>query len=333
MQPLNRVVVFGLGGTIASIPGAGEGVAPELSADEIVRAVPDLARLAEIECVAFRKLPGAHLRLQDLTELAAAIEARLISGAQGVVVMQGTDTIEETAFALDLLVAAPGAVVVTGAMRNPTVPGADGPANLLGSVTVAASGRFRDTGAVVVLNDAIHAAKWVRKAHASAPSAFVSPMTGPIGWLSEGRAVAAWSPPRAACLFSGAFRSPPAEVASLATWPGDDGRLVQAAVAAGYEGLVVAGLGGGHVASPVADALEQAARDIPVVLASRTGAGEVLRQTYSFVGSEMDLAARGLLSAGFLGAEKARLLLALLLSRSHRSAGEAAADFASFTTL
>ena len=94
MSEKNTVTIFGLGGTIASVPSSGAGAAPLLSAMEIVDAVPELAGIASIACVAFRKLPGAHLQLVDLIELATAIEHSHRSGANGVVVMQGTDTIE-----------------------------------------------------------------------------------------------------------------------------------------------------------------------------------------------------------------------------------------------
>lgn len=328
MPRMEKIVIFGLGGTIASIPGAGGGAAPALGAEEIVKAVPELAALASIECSAFRKLPGAHLKVEDLIALAAAIEQAHRSGARGVVVMQGTDTIEETAFALDLLVGTTGAVVVTGAMRNPTLPGADGPANILAAATVAASGAFNDVGTVVVLNDTVHAAGWVRKSHSSAPSAFESPMTGPMGWVAEGRACRAWVPQRGSGIALDSLGSDAANVGLLSTWLGDDGRLVTAAAAAGYSGLVIAALGGGHTSVEVADALAEAAQRMPVVLASRTGAGEVLRRTYGFAGSEMDLIQRGAIPAGALDGVKARLLLALLLSRSDGGPAQAARDFA-----
>lgn len=331
MLPDKKVVIFGLGGTIASIPGLAPGVSPQLAAYDIVRAVPELEKRAEIECIPFRTVPGAHLRVEDLVGLAVEIERCHRSGSHGVVVMQGTDTIEETAFALDLLVGTSGGVVITGAMRNPTVAGADGPANILAAVTVAASPQFRDVGAVVVLNDSVHAAAWVCKSHTTAPSAFVSPMTGPIGWISEGEAKLAWVPRQRHKIPLGDMRDEIADVGLLSTWLGDDGRLVRAATHLGYAGLVIAGLGGGHVSIEVADALGEAAVQLPIILASRTGAGDVLRQTYGFVGSEMDLIGRGLLPAGPLDGVKARLLLALCLTRSNRDVAAALRDFRSFT--
>src|SRR5436309_9516363 len=130
---LPSVSVLALGGTIAST-GSGGGVTPRLTADQLVESVPGLAEVTHIEAGTFRQVPSPELTLVDLVALAREIEERLRRGATGVVVTQGTNTIEETAFVLDLLVHSEAPVVVTGAMRNPTLAGADGPANLLGAV-------------------------------------------------------------------------------------------------------------------------------------------------------------------------------------------------------
>ncbi|WP_210275314.1 asparaginase [Martelella soudanensis] len=328
---MKRVVIFGLGGTIASTATSSIGVVPQLDVTEIIDAVPSIETLAKIECVSFRNLPGAHLCVEDLFQLATDIEQAHCDGADGVVVVQGTDTIEETAYVLDLLVGTAGAVVVTGAMRNPTLPSADGPANLLAAVTVASTETFGNVGTVVVLNDSVHAAAWVRKAHTGSPSAFASPMTGPMGWISEKAAYKAWSPTRPGNIATAHLNEKAAKVALLNTWLGDDGGLVRAVVDLGFDGVVIAGLGGGHTNVAVASALEEIAKSVPVVIVSRVGAGETLRNTYGFLGSEMDLASRGLVSAASLDGVKARLLLTLLLSRRDSDTGAALKDFQRFS--
>jgi L-asparaginase len=229
------------------------------------------------------------------------------------VVTQGTDTIEESAFALGILVASPKPVVVTGAMRNPTLPGADGPANLLAAVQVASSPETQGLGCVVVLNDEIHANRFVRKMHTTSTSAFRSPLAGPIGWVHEGRprVVARHSPHVHVDIASG---TPIPPVALLKVSIGDDSRLLGEILGLGYAGLVVEGFGGGHVPEPLAPVLGELTARMPVVLASRTGSGEVLRETYGFEGSESDLLNRGLISAGLLDGLKSRVLLSLLLA-------------------
>ncbi|MCY1137662.1 asparaginase [Actinoplanes sp. Pm04-4] len=303
----SRVLVVGLGGTIAMTTAATGGVTPGLSVRQLLDAVPGLAATGiEVEALSLRNRPGASLGFDDLAELMDVIEA---TTASGIVVVQGTDTIEETAYAVDLLHRA-HPVVVTGAMRNATQAGADGPANLLAAVTVAASPGARDLGCLVVFADEIHAARRVRKAHSTSPAAFVSPNGGPLGYVVEGQAH----------VLNRLTRRPalprPTGTPSVVVHPatlGDDGTMLEV-LTKRVDGLVIAGFGAGHVPEKWVPALTEAAARIPVVLASRTGAGPVLRETYGFAGSERDLLERGLISAGFLDPYKARILLHLCLA-------------------
>jgi L-asparaginase len=309
---LPRVTVFSMGGTISSVDSGGKGVEPTLTGEALVSDVPEIAGVADVSAVSFRQAASGEIGVEDLAELAAEIEGRIDGGATGAVVTQGTDTIEETSFVLDLLVDREAPVVVTGAMRNPTLPSADGPANLLAAIQVAASEVARGLGTVVVLNDEIHAARFVRKAHTSNPATFRSDPVGPLGWISEGV-------PRVVLRATGRHKVKRPEdaqdnpVALYHVALGDDGRLLPEIEEIGYAGLVVEAMGGGHVPSIMAETLEDLASKMPVLLASRTGGGEVLRSTYGFIGSETDLLDRGLIYAGPLDGRKARLLLTLLL--------------------
>ncbi len=309
---LPKVAVLSLGGTISSTDEGGKGVEPTLTGEALVADVPRIADVAEVSAVSFRQAPSGELTLDDLIELALEIEDRVDAGAAGAVVTQGTDTIEETSFVLDLLVNRDAPVVVTGAMRNPTLPGADGPANLLAAIQVVASGKAKGLGTMVVMNDEIHAARFVQKTHTQNPATFRSPNAGPIGWISESEVRLALHPP-AMRKIEVPGDAPDRPVALLTITLGDDGRLLGAAEEMGYEGLVIEAMGGGHVPSVMIEKLEELAQKMPVILASRTGGGEVLRRTYGFPGSEMDLLERGLISAGAFDGLKARLLLSLLL--------------------
>jgi L-asparaginase len=312
-----RVTVFSLGGTIAATndgASAAGGVTPRLGARDLVQAVPQIQEVAELEAVAFRQTASGDLTLQDLVALAAEITRRFEQGVDGVVVTQGTDTIEETSFALDLLGSGDRPVVVTGAMRNPTLAGPDGPANLLAAVQVAAAPAAAGLGTVVVFNDEVHAARFVRKTHTSSPATFRSVTAGPLGWVVEGRPRIVFRMPTLAGVpYRVADGAVPA-VALLTSVLGDDSRLIGQVAAAGYSGLVLEAFGGGHVPAHVVPALEELASHLPVVLASRTGGGEALRHTYGFPGSERDLLSRGLVPAGFLDGRKARILLSVLLA-------------------
>lgn len=306
-----RVEIIALGGTIACAPDAGSGgVAPGLGADDLVAAVPALAEVADINARNLANLPSPEITLPLLFELAEAIRQHEADGTAGVVVTQGTDTIEESAFVLDLLHGGDMPVVVTGAMRNPSLPGADGPANLLAAVTCAAEPLCRGMGVMVAFDDMLHAASWVQKRDTSATGAFWSP--APLGWLVEGEVALYARPPRHAALEVPAD-APIPFVPILKPGMSDDPRLVTAALEGGAAGLVLDLAGGGHVHSDWLETLTQAATRIPVIFASRTRGGRVLRRTYGQIGGEIDLMSRGLQGSGDLDALKARLLLMLLL--------------------
>ena len=309
-----RVVVYGLGGTIAMTSDSGRGVVPALSAAQLVEAVPGWAEAGiEVEVVDFRRLPSASLGFDDLLALAAEIRGRLArGGVDGVVVTQGTDTLEEAAYLLDLFHTAAEPVVVTGAMRNPALAGADGPANLLAAVRTAAHPASRGRGVLVVLADQIHAASRVRKTHTSGVGAFTSPDSGPLGLVTEGDPWFLSGPTVRFTLDPAAVRTRP-RVPLVTVAFGDDGVLLHG-LAGRADGLVVAGAGGGHVPRDLVAPLEELAGSMPVVLASRTGAGPVLRATYAYPGSERDLLERGLVGAGLLDPLKARVLLWALLA-------------------
>jgi L-asparaginase len=292
----------------------GSGVAPALSADDLVDAVPQLQDIAEISPRTLTSIPGANVTPHDLFSVADEIVAEIDAGAAGVLIIQGTDTMEETSFVLDLLLGVDAPVVVTGAMRHPSLPGADGPANLVASSRVAVANAARGLGVTVVMNDEIHAAAFVQKRHTSSPAAFASPGFGPLGGVVESRVRVALRPSFRSTLELDRRDFRP--VALVGSVLGDHGRLLSRVAELGYEGLVVEAFGGGHVAVPVAAILKDFAASMPVVLCSRTRAGDVLTQTYAFEGAEIDLLRRGVLHGGWLTGLKARLLLGLLLGDS-----------------
>lgn len=312
MKP--RLLVLSLGGTITMLPSDAGGITPTLGAAELVSSVPALAEVAEIEAASPFRVASPSLTLDNLVDVAARIEAAFATGIDGAVVIQGTDTIEESAFLLDLLVAGDKPVVVTGAMRGADAPGADGPANLLAAARVAVAPASRGLGTLVVLNYDIHAARFVQKSHTALPSAFLSPLMGPLGTVIEGRPRYYARITRQPCL--AATAGPPRPVALLRTAMGDDTRLMAAVADLGYAGAVIEGMGAGHVHADAAPVLGAMARRIPVVLASRVMTGPVFTETYGYAGAEIDLIGRGLVPAGYLSGLKARLLLGLLLRDS-----------------
>lgn len=287
----------------------GEGLKPSLSAQALADAVPGLDKTADVAADSFRQLPGAHLRLDDIVALREHLRGL---DADGFVVTQGTDTLEETAFALDLLHDGDRPIVVTGAMRDPSMPGSDGGANLVNAVRIAASEPARGQGVLVTMDDRVHAARFVRKGHASAPSAFESTTVGPLGWIAEDRVRL---PLRVAHRVHVALPGSPSmpRVALVRIGLGDDGSLFDA-VAQCCDAAVIDAMGVGHLPGWLAAPAGELAGMMPAMLASRTGAGEGFASTYGFEGSERDLIDRGLTSAGILDGLKARILLTLALA-------------------
>lgn len=316
MPKLPTVVVLSLGGTIAMTSGDVDGqggVRPALDAAALVAAVPDIAARADVRAHAVRSVPGASLSFDDLLGALAAARSEVDAGAAGIVVTQGTDTIEESAYFLDLVWDRPEPLVVTGAMRHPEQPGADGPANLLASVVVATSTAARERGVLVVLNDEIHAARQVRKTHSSALGAFTSPDTGPAGRVREG----------VADFFAPADRREPLPVPAGSRWPrvavvetvlDEAGELLPLISEHTHDAVVISAFGVGHVSATMAERIGKLTASMPVTFASRTGAGGTFERTYGFPGSEADLLARGAIPAGRLDPRKARILLTLLLA-------------------
>lgn len=310
--PHPSVLVLTLGGTIAMTRTTeASGVTPTLTGSDIVGAVPGLRGTAQVTVKDFRQMPGASLTAADIVSLVERLSQADREGVDGVVVTQGTDTLEETSYLADLYYQGNMPVVFTGAMRNAASAGADGPANILAAVQTAGCAEARGAGVLVVLGDEIHAARDVRKMHTTSPRAFESPDTGPLGRVVEGAARFHRSLKPIAPLPLPVGALPQVEIVTACL--GSSGMLLKD-IENEIAGLVVAAFGVGHVPEGWCSRLEVLADAMPVVLASRIGTGPVLTSTYAFPGSESDLLARGLISAGTLDPYKARLLLAALLA-------------------
>jgi len=325
---MKRVKVIVLGGTITMMPQKSGGIAPSLSGEDLVTSVPQLTAIASVEVVTPFLVPGASLSFDQMAAVADLVRTAATDGMDGVVVVQGTDTIDETAFLLDLVMRSDDpALVVTGAMRGAAAPGADGHANLVSAVTVAAADDAGGLGALVVLNDEVHAARFVKKMDTGLPSAFMSPGLGAIGTVTEGAFRLRMRPVSIAR--PSVSLSKVAPVAIVKTGLGDDGRLIDALQDLGYEGAVVEGTGAGHVPQQIVERLARLSGQMPVVLATRVPGGPVFTSSYGFSGSEIDLIGRGLVPAGLLPPHKARLLLACLVGAG-LSRSEIEAQFKAF---
>lgn len=314
-----RIALFFLGGTISMASADGHGVTPTLGADELIAAVPGL-EAADVELTGettAREQSGSLTPAHLLTVL----ERAATSEADGFVLVQGTDTLEESAYLLDLLWDDDRPFVVTGAMRNPTMAGADGAANMLAAIRVAAAGAASGLGALVVFADEIHAARHVTKSDTASLTTFTSPNAGPIGRVLEGHVHLFHRPARLPALPRPARID--AEVPVLTVALGQSSRALTA-IADGADALVIAGFGAGHIPGWWADAMGDVAARVPVIMTSRTSSGPALVETYGAVGAEVDLQQRGVVMGGYLSALKARLVvMAALAAGMDRAAIEA----------
>lgn len=314
-----RIAVVTTGGTIDSLGADRLDLAAYLETGRrlepgalLAGIAPELASIAQVTEVPFRRLRAHAITDEDLADLRDLLAGVLDRGeADGVVVTHGTNTLEETAWLLHLVLADDRPVVVTGAMRPASALGADGPLNLVNAVRLAASPSARALGTLVLLDDTVHGARDVTKADTLRVSAFRDGAAGPLGWVDgDGRVVIAHLPARAVALrgrFSGADLRALPRVDVVVSHQGADGLLVRAAVEAGAAGIVSAGTGAGHPTPGEVAALEGArASGVVVVQASRVGAGRVPPVPA--------LAARGWVAAGDLPPWKARILLRLALA-------------------
>jgi L-asparaginase len=300
---MRAVTVLAAGGTISSVDGgAGRpGAASRLDAAALVGAIPGLEH---VEARSLLALNGSQLSLDNALTIARAACEEVEQG-RGVVVTSGTDTIEELAVLSDAMCGDGPPVVFTGAIRPASAVGADGPANLADAVAVAAAAAD-GLGTVVCFAGELHAARAVRKVDSVAPHAFGSPRGGPIGRVVESRVEVDARPVRPAAVRP---QTVDLRVPVVPTWLGDDGALLQAAVALEPDGVVLVALGAGHLPPPTLAALREAGDRVPVVATVRPERGAFLRETYGFEGAERDVLDAGVLPVGHLSAAAARMLL------------------------
>jgi len=308
--PLPHVLVLATGGTIGSAPGG-----RQVTGEQLVASIPELHGVAEVKVETIAAVGSSELTFADWSRLVARIRSAFASdpGLAGIVVTHGTDTMEETAFLLDLVIDDARPVVVTGSMRQSTVTSADGPGNVLEAITVAASPASRGRGTLVVLDDEIHAASAVTKTNTTHLSTFKSPDRGPLGVVIPSVGLKYLQP---AARLGHAYAITPEQIAALprvdivTSYLGGDDALLQAALKAGAKGVVIAGFGSGTM-TPAVDAAASAIAKAgtPVVFSSRVLTGPVHDGSY---GAERrpDAFAR----SDFLNPAKARVLLMVHLA-------------------
>ncbi len=313
------VIILATGGTIAGAqpkPGEAGYRSGSFSVESLIQAVPGLSQLASVSGEQI-----ANIGSQDMNDAVWIKLARRVNEIQkdpsiaGIVVTHGTDTLEETGFFLDLVSTGPKPVVLTGSMRPATAVSADGPMNLYNAVAVAIDPEARGIGALIVMNDDVFFASEAVKTNTTSLQTFGSPNGGLAGIVNYGKFRPA-SPPVARRVRGGVFSDMPVpdtlpRVFIVSSHANAGTEMVDAAVAAGAKGIVLAGVGDGNGTAPLIQALSAAARKgVVVVRSSRVGSGVVARNV------ELDDDKLGFVAAMELNPQKARVLLQMALTRT-----------------
>jgi L-asparaginase len=309
------------GGTIAmKIDPVKNAPVPALSGEDLVATVPELARVARVRVENPFNIPSDYMDPERWVAIQKSVVKVLASNeVAGVIISHGTDTLEETAYFLDLTVRSEKPVVLIGAQRNASERDIDGPRNLLNAARICVSPQARGKGAMITLNNQINAAREATKSHTSDVETFKSGDFGFLGVVDHDRVVFARVPSRRQHIALKADPLPRVDI--VAMYPGADGTLLRAAIAAGSKGVVIQALGWGNVNIALYEAIQQAIEQgIVVVISTRVANGRVL-PVYGFKGGGKTLQEAGAVFADNLSPQKARILLMLALQNTAK-AGE-----------
>lgn len=324
-RSLPTVRLIATGGTIAmKIDPVKKGPVPAISGEDLVAAVPEIARVARIEVQnLFNVLPSPYMDPPRWIALQKAVSDALARPeVSGVIVSHGTDTLEETAYFLDLTVKSEKPLVLIGAQRNASERDSDGPRNLLNAARICVSPEARSKGAMVVLNGQINAAREVTKTHTSDVDTFKSGDFGLLGVVDGDRVIFSRTPLRRQYVALTSAELPRVDI--VATYGGNDGTQIRAAVAAGARGIVVTALGLGNVNTVTYEAVREAiGKGVAIVIATRVPNGRVLPY-YAWVGGGKTLQEAGAIFADNLPPQKARLLLMLALQHTNKASEQQA---------
>jgi L-asparaginase len=312
------VKLIATGGTIAmKIDPVKNAPVPAISGEDLVATVPEIAKVAKIEVLNLANVPSGYMDPVLWVALQkAVVEALARPEVAGVIVSHGTDTLEETAYFLDLTVRSEKPIVLIGAQRNASEKDFDGPRNLLNASRICVSPDARGKGAMIAMNNQINAAREVTKTHTSDVETFKSGDFGFLGNADNDRVILYRAPLRRQYVPLVQEKLPYVEI--VAMYGGADGTMVRAAVAAGAKAIVVQALGWGNVNIPMEEAIKDAvAKKVVVIVSTRVPNGRVLPH-YGYRGGGKMLKEAGAVMADNLSPQKARILAMLALQTTSK---------------
>ncbi|HBJ2620500.1 asparaginase [Clostridium botulinum] len=312
---MKKIAIIFNGGTISmKVDEKIKAAVPSLSGEEIMQMVTGIQGFAEIESYTFSNLPSPHMTSQLMLELSNLVQKLLDrDDISGVVITHGTDTLEETAYFLDLTLNSDKPVVVTGAMRSSDELGYDGPFNLATSICTAISDSAKNRGVLVCFNSELHSAKEVTKRNSMALNAFSTPNFGPIGIVDNNRVIFYRENSKSTHV---KINSTEKDVALIKCVSGMDSKFIDFVIDNGYKGVVIEALGRGNVPPLMVEGIKRAIKKgIPVVMVSRCFEGRVF-ESYGYLGGGKNLREYGVIFGDVLSGQKARIKL--LVAVNHK---------------
>lgn len=312
---MKKIVIIFTGGTISMKNDATLNAAvPAMTGEDILKMTPGLETIAEIHYVDFSMIPGPHMTPKKMMDLSRLIEEKLdIEGYDGAVVTHGTDSLEETAYLVDLTTNTEKPIVFVGAMKSSSELGWDGPVNLIDAVYTAACSEAWGRGVLVVMNNEVHSAAQVTKTNTHSLDTFKSVDFGPLGFIDNNNVYFYHKYTKHQQISVTEIDS---KVDLIKSACGMDDRLIRFCVDSGAHGIVIEGMGRGNIPPDMVKGVEYAlSKNIPVILVSRCHNGKVL-DSYGYAGAGRDLTQKGVILGDNLPGQKARIKLMVALGHT-----------------
>lgn len=311
-----KILIIFTGGTIAmKVDPNLDAAIPALNSDEIISTVSNIEEIVDVETINFGNLPSPHIKPGHMLEISEIIKENINrEDIGGIVVTHGTDTLEETAYFLDLVIDNEKPIVLLGSMRNYSELGYDGSSNLSAAICTAISDKARGKGVLVVMNNEVNAAGEVTKTNTLSLDTFKSPEFGPLGIVDNEEVIFYRDIIDRKHISTSKIED---KIALIKTGSGMDSNIINFYIDSGYKGIVIEALGRGNIPPEMVSGIERAIeKNIPVVMVSRCHTGRVL-DSYGYKGGGKHLRDLGVILGGNLPGQKARIKLMLILGKTN----------------
>ena len=311
-----KILIIFTGGTIAmKVDPNLDAAIPALNSDEIISTVSNIEEIVDVETINFGNLPSPHIKPGHMLEISEIIKENINrEDISGIVVTHGTDTLEETAYFLDLVIDNEKPIVLLGSMRNYSELGYDGSSNLSAAICTAISDKARGKGVLVVMNNEVNAAGEVTKTNTLSLDTFKSPEFGPLGIVDNEEVIFYRDIIDRKHISTSKIED---KIALIKTGSGMDSNIINFYIDSGYKGIVIEALGRGNIPPEMVSGIERAIeKNIPVVMVSRCHTGRVL-DSYGYKGGGKHLRDLGVILGGNLPGQKARIKLMLILGKTN----------------